>query len=182
MGFLDNRGLETLWRNIQAYVSSLIYNTVPRTEKGAPEGVATLDDRGKVPVEQLPQSIEDIQEYANRDAFPAVGTSGTIYVDLSTGINYRWGGSVYVAMASSLALGESSSTAYPGDKGKIAYDHAQAKGIQKSSGFYKITTNDQGHITAATSVTKADITNLGIPAQDTTYSAITTAKINEICV
>lgn len=39
------------------------------------------------------------------------------------------------------------------------------------SGFYKITTNALGHVTAVSAVTKADITNLGIPAQDTTYTA-----------
>ena len=36
--------------------------------------------------------------------------------------------SSYVVMSSSLALGETSSTAYRGDRGKIAYDHSQATG------------------------------------------------------
>lgn len=40
----------------------------------------------------------------------------------------------------------------------------------KSSGLYKITVNNLGHVSATTAVTKADITNLGIPAQDTTYT------------
>ena len=35
------------------------------------------------------------------------------------------------------------------------------------SGLYKITVNNQGHVTDVTAVTKADITALGIPAQDT---------------
>ena len=39
----------------------------------------------------------------------------------------------------------------------------------KASGLYKITVNDQGHVSAAEEVAKADITALGIPAQDTTY-------------
>lgn len=41
------------------------------------------------------------------------------------------------------------------------------------SGLYKITVNEQGKITAATPVTKADITALGVPGQDTTYEAAT---------
>lgn len=45
----------------------------------------------------------------------------------------------------------------------------------KSSGFYKVTVNSTGHVSGATAVTKADITALGIPAQDTTYSAATTS-------
>jgi hypothetical protein len=40
-----------------------------------------------------------------------------------------------------------------------------------ASGLYKITTNTLGHVTAATAVAKADITALGIPAQDTTYTS-----------
>lgn len=44
---------------------------------------------------------------------------------------------------------------------------------QKSSGLYKITVDTSGHVSAATSVTKADITNLGIPGQDTTYGTAT---------
>lgn len=45
----------------------------------------------------------------------------------------------------------------------------------KSSGLYKVTVDGTGHVSAATAVTKADITGLGIPAQDTTYSAATTS-------
>ncbi len=69
------------------------------------------------------------------------------------------------------SLGESSTNAYYGDRGKVAYDHASAKGSAFSSGFYKITTNSEGHVTGASAVQKGDITALGIPGQDTTYSA-----------
>ena len=37
----------------------------------------------------------------------------------------------------------------------------------KSSGLYKITVDGTGHVSATTSVTKGDITSLGIPASDT---------------
>ena len=37
----------------------------------------------------------------------------------------------------------------------------------RSSGLYKITVNNQGHVTDVAAVTKADITALGIPGQDT---------------
>ena len=43
-------------------------------------------------------------------------------------------------------------------------------------GLYKTTVDEQGHVTAAAPVTKADITGLGIPAQDTTYDEATTTK------
>lgn len=45
----------------------------------------------------------------------------------------------------------------------------------KSSGLYKITVDSSGHVSAVEAVTKADITNLNIPAQDTTYGAATTS-------
>lgn len=85
-------------------------------------------------------------------------------------INVRRSGSNYKLTGADLApisLGETSSTAYRGDRGKVAYDHATAKGSAFSSGLYKITTNAEGHVTAATSVAKADITGLGIPGSDT---------------
>lgn len=44
----------------------------------------------------------------------------------------------------------------------------------QSSGFYKVTVDTTGHVSAVVAVTKEDITGLGIPAQDTTYSEATT--------
>ena len=43
----------------------------------------------------------------------------------------------------------------------------------KQSGLYKVTVDAEGHVTDATPVVKSDITGLGIPAQDTTYSNVT---------
>lgn len=43
----------------------------------------------------------------------------------------------------------------------------------KQSGLYKVTVDAEGHVTDATLVVKSDITDLGIPAQDTTYSDVT---------
>lgn len=42
-----------------------------------------------------------------------------------------------------------------------------------ASGFYKVTVDELGHVTAVTAVTKEDITGLGIPGQDTTYQKAT---------
>ena len=46
------------------------------------------------------------------------GETGKIYVTKDTNLTYRWSGTAYVEISSSLALGETSSTAYAGDKGK----------------------------------------------------------------
>ena len=43
----------------------------------------------------------------------------------------------------------------------------------KASGLYKVTVDGEGHVSAAEAVAKADITALGIPAKDTTYTDVT---------
>lgn len=154
-------------------------SAIPTSQKGSASGVAELDSSGKVPSSQLPSYVDDVLEYSAKSSFPATGETGKIYVDTSNNKTYRWSGSAYVEISQSLALGETSSTAYRGDYGKAAYTHAVTnKGSAFSSGLYKITTNAEGHVTAATAVAKADITALGIPAQDTTYTAATTAPGN----
>lgn len=42
-----------------------------------------------------------------------------------------------------------------------------------TNGLYKVTVDSLGHVSATTAVSKTDITALGIPAQDTTYSNAT---------
>lgn len=61
------------------------------------------------------------------------------------------------------------------EEGANNYTHPTSAAGAKASGLYKITTDANGHVTAASAVAKADITALGIPAQDTTYSAMTGA-------
>lgn len=86
-------------------------------------------------------------------------------------------GVVYIKNAPT--LGETSSTAYRGDRGAAAYAHAVTnKGSAFASGLYKITTNAQGHVTAATAVTKADILNLGITDQRVIVSATQPSNMN----
>ena len=92
---------------------------------GAISSKADLDTSGKVLSSQLPSYVDDVLEYSAKSNFPSTGESGKIYVDTATNLTYRWSGSAYVEISQSLALGETSSTAYRGDRGKIAYDHSQ---------------------------------------------------------
>ena len=103
-----------------------IADAIPSSQKGSVDGVATLDSNGKVPTSQLPSYVDDVLEYDAKSSFPTAGETGKIYVDTTTNKTYRWGGSAYVEISASLALGETSSTAYAGDKGKIAYEHSQS--------------------------------------------------------
>lgn len=103
--------------------------------KGSANGLAELDSTGKVPSAQLPSFVDDVIEgYLSGGKFykesthttQITGESGKIYIDLSTEKTYRWSGSAFAVISDTLALGETSTTAYRGDRGKVAYDHSQA--------------------------------------------------------
>ena len=113
---------------------------VKRSEMGVANGVATLGGDGKVPAAQLPSYVDDVLEYDKKASFPTTGETGKIYVAKDTNLTYRWGGSAYVEISVSLALGETSSTAYAGDKGK-------ALATRLTTAEANITSND-GDITA----------------------------------
>lgn len=93
--------------------------------------VPQLDESGKVPASQLPTYVDDVLEGTlvssteftlNEGQQGEVKQSGVVYVDTTTNKSYRWSGSQYVMTGSDLALGETSSTAYAGDKGKANRD------------------------------------------------------------
>lgn len=146
---------------------TLALDRIPTITDAKIQGMSASKLTGTIPQANLPSYVDDVLEYNGQSNFPEEGETGKIYVDTSTNRTYRWGGSSYVEISSSLALGTTSSTAFRGDYGNIAYQHATAKGAAFASGLYKITTNAQGHVTAATAVTKGDITALGIPGSDT---------------
>ena len=97
--YLDQSGVEYLWGRIK-------------------HDFAKLDSDGRVPASQLPSYVDDVEEYSSLSSFPKEGEAGKIYVAMDSNLTYRWGGSTYVEISPSIALGETSTTAYPGDKGK----------------------------------------------------------------
>lgn len=105
-------GDTTITNNLNAFIST----------KGQPSGLAELDSTGKVPAAQLPSYVDDVLEYSTKAQFPQTGETGKIYVAKDTNLTYRWTGTQYLEISQSLALGETSSTAYPGDKGKANRD------------------------------------------------------------
>lgn len=263
-------GLQSTVNGLQSTLDSKLASSL----KGAANGLAELDSSGKVPSAQLPSYVDDVIEgtyvsstsFKNTSGTAITGETGKIYVDTTSNKTYRWSGSAFTEISASLALGETSSTAYRGDRGKTAYNHSQittgnphgttktdlglgnvenkssatirgeltkanvttalgytppttnttysvvsttADGLApkrdgsttkflrgdgtwavppdtdtvythptytaKNSGLYKVTVDSTGHVSGTTAVAKSDITALGIPAQDTTYSAATTS-------
>lgn len=108
--------------------NALGYTPIDESRIGAANGVASLDASGRIPASQIPGGFDNIEEYDNLAAFPTTGEEGKIYVAKDTNLTYRWTGSRYVEISPSLALGETATTAYRGDRGKVAYTHSQVSG------------------------------------------------------
>ena len=153
--------------------------------KGANSGLAELDATGKVPSSQLPSYVDDVLEYPSLTDFPSTGETGKIYVATDTNKTYRWSGSAYVVISETLALGETDSTAYRGDRGATAYNHATDSSrltTATAAGLYKVGATAEGHISGLTAIEKSDITGLGIPGSDTTYTFATGSTNGSISV
>ena len=94
---------------------------IPATEKGAADGVATLDSAGKVPSTQLPSYVDDVIEAATFSALPATGETGKIYVTIDDRKTYRWSGTVYVEISAA----PGSTDAVPEGSGNLYYTDAR---------------------------------------------------------
>ena len=101
--FLDQDGVQYFWNKVH-------------------QNFANLSDNGKVPANQLPSYVDDVLEYGTLSTFPVTGETDKIYVAQDTNLTYRWSGTRYVEISQSIALGETSTTAYPGNKGKANED------------------------------------------------------------
>lgn len=141
-------------------------DAVLKSEKGVPNGVATLDDTGKVPASQLPSYVDDVKEYQTFSDFPKIGEQDKIYVSKETNITYRWSGTSYVEISSSIALGETAQTAYAGDKGKRNADNIVA--LQTEVGglnaIYRFSESSvSSSFSGTTELYKTDLIGDGLP-------------------
>ena len=92
--FLDQAGLQYLWQKLKeklgGYVptsrkvngkalsadinlSAADVSAIPASQKGTANGVAELDESGKVPSAQLPSYVDDVLEFDSQTAFPGTG-------------------------------------------------------------------------------------------------------------
>lgn len=112
-------------------LTTAVNNRYTKTEsdgKYQPKGTyATLGTDGKVPSSQLPSYVDDVIEgyYSNGKFYSdsaktkeITGEGGKIYTDLTSNKTYRWGGTAWVEISASLAIGETAGTAYDGASGK----------------------------------------------------------------
>lgn len=123
--------------NIQTQLNAInteVGKRVPNSSIGVNGGIVPLNETGQIDSQYLPSYVDDIIDgtYVNETTFndtdgsPVTPEGGKIYLDTTTNKSYRWSGSVYVELFKSIALGTTSSTAFRGDYGQIAYQHSQS--------------------------------------------------------
>ena len=118
---------------------------------GVAGGVASLDSNGKVPASQLPSFVDDVIECTVYDENQLMGAnwladtngnlivpeSGKIYVLLSDGTQYRWGGTAYVALQSSSGVSALTNTEietlWVGQFGSIVFSQISSPSADFSS-------------------------------------------------
>ena len=157
---------------------------VKRSEMGAANGVAQLDSSGLVPASQLPSYVDDVLEYDTLTAFPQNGETGKIYVTKDTNLTYRWSGSQYTEISKSLALGETSSTAYAGDKGKANREAIESLPDEIVTGFGTAARSATQWSMPTTKTTKSGLnygsevagTTITVPSATSTQAGLMTAE------
>ncbi len=157
---------------------------IPLSQKGVANGVATLDVNGFVPSSQLPAYVDDILEVANYAALPVTGEPSKIYVTLDNNYIYRWSGSAYIRVNSSVAsadtavkLATARSISMTGDgtwttnfdgSGNATGGMTLANSGVTAGTYPKVTVDAKGRVTAGAALLAADVPTLN---QNTTGSA-----------
>ena len=127
---------------------------VASSQIGAAGGVASLDESGKIPSTQLPSYVDDVVEVDTYDALPDPGQADIIYVTKDTNLTYRWGGSAYVVLNPSLALGTTAETAFAGNLGQTAYEHSQiTNGNPHGTTYSMVGAAPESHVSVVASAT-----------------------------
>lgn len=140
---------------------------------------------GKIPIEYLPDHLDDIIEYDTKENFPEEGKKGVLYVALDTNHFYRWSGSSYVDMSdvnpTVITFGEEKGTAYEGDKGKKnADDIAEINNTITSINNTRVITSISNRIVNTDSIVlpiiSKQINGSDIATSNITFPAATTEK------
>ena len=135
--------------------------------RGAANGVCPLGSDTKIPSAYLPGYVDDVLEYNSLSNFPATGEAGKIYVAKDTNKTYRWSGTQYTEISSSISLGETTGTAYDGGKGKDLADRLKivednylvrmstdglnsSSNIQHTEGYIEISTTSSKYYSVLT--------------------------------
>lgn len=147
---------------------------VPAPAQGSANRYLRSDGTWQVP----PNTVYTHPTSAGNKHIPAGGSSGQILRWSSSGTAV-WGNdnNTTYGVATTSANGLMSAS----DKVKLngiatgANRYIHPSYTARSSGLYKVRIDSTGHVSSVTSVTKSDITALGIPSTNTTYGVATTS-------
>lgn len=128
---------------------------VKRSEMGVANGVALLNSEGKISSSYLPSYVSDVITADSYAKLPTTGEEDKIYVTKDTNLTYRWSGTAYVEISPSIALGETSTTAYAGDKGKALSNSVTDLQYRVGGGW--VVTDNMDFATIGTGDTRVEI-------------------------
>ena len=174
--------------DVTAEIKSVIAAKISLTEKGAANGVATLDANTKIPEAQIPDKFNNViygylkeadgKFYSdNAYTIEVTPTTGKLYIDVANKIIYMYSGNDFIIVGTDLALGETATTAFPGDKGKTAYDDSQTNKTNIGT-MENLTTTEKSNLVGAINELDGDVGSLS--SLDTTAKDNLVAAINEV--
>jgi hypothetical protein len=142
---------------VNSAINDAVKYYIPTSQKGVAGGVAPLGSDGLISSSFLPSYVDDVLEFASLSAFPSTGESGKIYIAVDTNLTYRWSGTQYVEVSKSLALGETESTAYAGNKG--AANRADIDKLKRAT-FWGASYQSDGNVYGTFTGTKIILSDL----------------------
>lgn len=166
--------------------------------KAQASGLASLDENGKVPAEQLPSYIDNVIDvYATYDKSPTgdlsnialfsdadhntpiTGEAGKIYQNVTTGepgYQFRWTGTTWSLIVSGgVVIGEITGTAYDGAKGKTTTDNLNTLKAFNPIRLTNIVTDTSKATIQYEKVDGTGIQGLDIPAATSAKAGVMTA-------
>lgn len=135
--------------------------------KGVANGYVPLNSEKKIDATYLPSYVDDVIEgtlasstsFKDTSGTAVTGETGKIYVDTATNKTYRWSGSQFTEISQSITVTKSSNNGAISVNGSDIQVYTHPAYTAKASGFYKVTVDAQGHVSAVTAVEAADITS-----------------------
>lgn len=156
---------------------------IDASEKGAANGVATLGADGLIPSAQLPSYVDDVKEYESLTAFPADGEKDKIYVATDTGSIYRWSGTQYIQINSSVLSADTATKLTTARNiAGVAFDGTADISIPAANvGAYTTTEVDSKISAVETNVANTYVAKVtGKDLSDNNFTAELLAKLNGI--
>ncbi len=168
----------------------LAATAVQQSQLGVANGIATLDEGGKVPSAQLPSYVDEVLEFDYFYQFPATGEAGKLYLNLETGKVYRWTGTIYLQINGTVSSAEladrlatartiavsgdgSFSTSFDGSANVNATFTLANSGVVAGT-YPKVQVDAKGRVIAGSALLASDVPTLN---QNTTGNAATATKL-----